>query len=165
MKYFNSKKGWWGRQIQIHQQGTKECPQPPKNDHQRLRFVIRIGYMINTSLLDLREKLYTQSLMQRRQLQLYVCMPAVVLQSCPAFRDSGLQPTWLLCPWDTPGKNTGVGCHALLQEIFPTQGLNPGPLCLLHWQAGSLPLGPPGKPFQLYVPGIFCLPILPTMDS
>ena len=29
-------------------------------------------------------------------------------------------------PWDSPGKNTGVGCHFLLQEIFPTQGLNPG---------------------------------------
>ena len=28
--------------------------------------------------------------------------------------------------WDTPGKNTAVGCHALLQGIFPTQGLNPG---------------------------------------
>ena len=38
----------------------------------------------------------------------------------------GLQPTRLLHPWDFPGKNTGVGCHFLLQEIFPTQGLNPG---------------------------------------
>ena len=36
------------------------------------------------------------------------------------------QPTRLPCPWDSPGKNTGVGCHFLLQEIFPTQGLNPG---------------------------------------
>ena len=45
-----------------------------------------------------------------------------------------------------PGKKTGVGCHALLQGIFPTQGLNPHLLCLLHWQAGSLPLAPPGKP-------------------
>ena len=32
----------------------------------------------------------------------------------------------LLHPWDFPGKSTGVGCHFLLQEIFPTQGLNPG---------------------------------------
>ena len=32
----------------------------------------------------------------------------------------------LLCPWDFPGKNTGMGCHFLLQEIFPTQGLNLG---------------------------------------
>ena len=35
----------------------------------------------------------------------------------------GLQSTRLLCQWDSPGKNTGVGCHAL-QGIFPTQGSN-----------------------------------------
>ena len=43
----------------------------------------------------------------------------------------------LLYPWDSPGKNTRVGCHFLLQEILPTQGSN---LCLLHWQVNSLPL-------------------------
>ena len=47
---------------------------------------------------------------------------------------------------DSPGKDTGVGCHTLLQGIFPTQGWNPHLLCLLRWQAGSLPLAPPGKP-------------------
>ena len=31
-------------------------------------------------------------------------------------------PTSLLCPWDSPGKKTGMGCHTLLQGIFPTQG-------------------------------------------
>ena len=46
---------------------------------------------------------------------------------------------------DSPGKNTGVGCHAFLQAIFLTQGPNPRFLCFLHWQAGSLPLAPPGK--------------------
>ena len=54
--------------------------------------------------------------------------------------------TRLLCPWDSPGKNTGVGCQAFLQGIFPTQGLNLSLLHLLHWQMGSLPLAPPGKP-------------------
>ena len=39
--------------------------------------------------------------------------------ACPAVCD-------LLCPWDSPGKNSGVGCHALLQEIFLTQESNPG---------------------------------------
>ena len=58
----------------------------------------------------------------------------------------GLQPARLICPWDSPGKNTGVGCHALLQGIFPTQGSNLSLLPLLHWQMGSLPLVPPGKP-------------------
>ena len=35
-------------------------------------------------------------------------------------------PARLLCPWDSPGKNTGVGCHLLLEGIFPTQGLHLG---------------------------------------
>ena len=41
-----------------------------------------------------------------------------------SLRPHGLLPTSLLCPWDFPGKNTRVGCHFLLQGIFPTQGLN-----------------------------------------
>ena len=41
---------------------------------------------------------------------------------------------------DSPGSNTGVGCHFLLQGILLTQGLNPCLLSLLHWQACSLPL-------------------------
>ena len=43
--------------------------------------------------------------------------------------------TKLLSPWDSPGKNTGVGCHFLLQGIFPTHGSNPGLLvsCLGRW--------------------------------
>ena len=53
--------------------------------------------------------------------------------SCSVVSDSlqphGLQPTRLLCPWNSPGKNTAVGCCSLLQRIFPTQGSNPG---LLH---------------------------------
>ena len=61
----------------------------------------------------------------------YLCVlrHSVVSDSlCPR----GLQPARLLCPWDSPGKNTGVGCHALLQRIFPTQGSNWGLLWLLH---------------------------------
>ena len=38
----------------------------------------------------------------------------------------GLKPARLLCPWSSPGKNTGVGCHALLQGIFLTQDLKLG---------------------------------------
>ena len=41
-----------------------------------------------------------------------------------SLRPPGLWPTRLLCPWDSPDKNTGMGCHALLQGIFPTQGSN-----------------------------------------
>ena len=54
-------------------------------------------------------------------------------------------PTRLLCPWTFPGKNTGVGSHFLLQEIFPTEGLN---LHLL--QVGFFPTASPGKPKYIY---------------
>ena len=60
--------------------------------------------------------------------------------SVPLFATPWTQPTRLLCPWDFPGMNTGIGYHALLQRIFPTQGLNSHLLHLLHWQVGSLPL-------------------------
>ena len=43
-----------------------------------------------------------------------------------SLRPRGLQPTRLLHPWDSPGKNSGVDCHFLLQRIFQTQGSNPG---------------------------------------
>ena len=49
------------------------------------------------------------------------------------------------CPWNFPGKNTGAGCHFLLQGIFSTQGSN---LCLLHWQVDSLPRYHLGSPFK-----------------
>ena len=69
----------------------------------------------------------------------------VVSSGFNCFRRYGLQPARPPCPWDSPGKNTGVGCHALLQGIVLTQGWNL-PLSLLHWQVGSLPLALPGKP-------------------
>ena len=55
---------------------------------------------------------------------------------------NSLQPPGLrlLCLCNFSGKNTGVVCHFLLQGVFLTQGSNPHLLCLLHWQADSLPL-------------------------
>ena len=71
------------------------------------------------------------------------------IQSCPTLFD----PMDCSLPGcsvhgDSRGKNTEVGCHALLQGSFPTQGWNPRLLALLHWQAGSLPLAPPRKPLR-----------------
>ena len=60
-----------------------------------------------------------------------------------------MDPLGSSCPWDSPGKNTGVGGHALLQGIFPTQEVNLCLLHLLHGQAGSLSLVLPGKPLSL----------------
>ena len=67
-------------------------------------------------------------------------MCAKLLQLCPTLRPNGLLPSRLLFLWDSPGKNTGVDCHFLLQGIFPTLELNLWLLGLLHWQAGTLPL-------------------------
>ena len=53
---------------------------------------------------------------------------------------------WTIACQDSPDKNTGVGCHFLLQRVFMTQGSNPSLLNLPHWQVGSLPLAPPGDP-------------------
>ena len=53
--------------------------------------------------------------------------------------------------WDSPGKSTRVGCHALLQGIFLTQGSNLYLLPLLYWLGGSLPLAPAGKPNIAYM--------------
>ena len=49
---------------------------------------------------------------------------------------------------DPPGMNSGMGCHALLKGILPSQESNPSLLHLLHWQASSLPLVPYGKPLN-----------------
>ena len=74
-----------------------------------------------------------------------VCVSCSVVSD--SLRPHGLQIARLLRPCDSPGKNTGVGCDSLLQGIFPTQGSNLCPLRLPYWQAGSLPLAPPGKPY------------------
>ena len=72
-----------------------------------------------------------------------VIAAAKLLQLCPTL----CNPTRLLCPWDSPGKNTGVGCHSLLHRIFPIQGSN---LHLLPWQTRSLPLSHQGS-LDLYI--------------
>ena len=74
---------------------------------------------------------------QFTQSRWYMC--AKSLQFCP-IQPHELQPSWLLCPQNYPGKNTRVVFHALLQGTFLTQGSNLCLLCLLNWQAGFLPL-------------------------
>ena len=56
-------------------------------------------------------------------------MRAESLSCVQLFATPWTQPARILCPWDPPGKNTGVGCHFLLQRIFPSQGSN---LCLVQ---------------------------------
>ena len=77
-----------------------------------------------------------------------ICQPPhSALPLCSVMSNSwqphGLQSARLLCPWDSPGKNTRVGCHALLQGIFPSQGSN---LHLLHCRQVLYPLSHLGSP-------------------
>ena len=61
-----------------------------------------------------------------------------------SLQPQGLQPARLLCPWGFSRQEYWTGCHALLQGIFPTQGLNPS----LPMQADSSSSEPPGKPLE-----------------
>ena len=76
-----------------------------------------------------------------------VCVLSITVES-----DSFVTPWtvahWLLCAWNFPGKNTGVGCHFQLQGSFLTQGLNPCLFHFLHWQVDSLPLRHLGSPLK-----------------
>ena len=97
--------------------------------------------------------------------EVFACVCAKSLQSCLTLCD----------PMDCnpPGFSVHgilqarVGCVSLLQRIFPIQGLSL--LCLLHWEAGSLPLVPPGKPYiwinTPYLLLSFCLTSLCKMGS
>ena len=93
--------------------------------------------------------LYWQKMWPGRGLGVFSCMRAKSLQLCPTLCDPmDCSPPRLLCPWDSPGKNTRVSCHALLQGIFLIQGLNLDLLSFLHMYVGSLPLTAPEKPLS-----------------
>ena len=65
-----------------------------------------------------------------------------VTRSCQTLCKSLVEPTRLLCLWDSPDKNTGASCHSLPQGIFPTQGSNTDLHCrriLYCWATGKAP--------------------------
>ena len=74
----------------------------------------------------------------------------LVAKSCPTL----LRPTGLLCQWNSPDKNMGMGCHFLLQGLFLMQGSNS---CLLHWQVDSLPPSHQGSPYRCLVNRNICI--------
>ena len=75
---------------------------------------------------------------------LYIVVKVLVAESCPILCDPmDCSPWGLLCPWNSPGKNTGVGSHSLLQAIFPTQESYPG---LLHCRQIYYHLSHQGSP-------------------
>ena len=75
----------------------------------------------------------------------------------------GLESSRLLCPWDSPGKNTGVSSHSLFPGYPPNPGIRPGSPEL---QADSLPSEPPGKPYTLtYIYTNKKYPVFPRLAS
>ena len=83
----------------------------------------------------------------------------LIAQTCPTLSSHGLEPTRLLCPWDSPGKNTGVDWHFLLQRIFLTQGSN---LSLLA--DGFFISEPPRKMKVKVLVAQLCLTVGDSMD-
>ena len=75
---------------------------------------------------------------------MFFAMPEYLVMS-DSLQPFGLQPARLLCPWGFPGKNTGAGCHFLLQGIFPNQESNPMSPMSPALQADSLPAEPSGQ--------------------
>ena len=87
------------------------------------------------------------------------------LQSCPTVRPHRRQPTRLPRPWDYPGKNTGVGCHFLLQRMKVKSESEVTQLCLTL--RDPMDCGPPGIPGPWDFPGkstgVRCHCLLPNM--
>ena len=75
--------------------------------------------------------------------RLCVCV-CVHAQSCPTLQRHGLQSARLLCPWDSSGKNTWVGCHLLLRGSFLTQETPASPALA----GGFFTIAPPGNSFR-----------------
>ena len=71
------------------------------------------------------------------------CTLSCVPELCPTLQPFGLQPARLFCPWESPGKNTGVGSHALLQGNLPDPEIE---LESLAFRADPLLSEPQGRP-------------------
>ena len=82
---------------------------------------------------------------------LYIHVHALSLLTCLTLQPHGLKPSRLFCPWDSPGKNTGGGCHALLQGNLPDPGVESMSPASPALAADSLPLAEPGKPISIYL--------------
>ena len=97
---------------------------------------------------------------------MYACVCVKSFQLCLTLCElMDCSPPGFSAHGNFPGKNTGVGCHALLQGIFPTQGSNQHLLRLLHWQVNSLPLVPPGKPLVYITWNLFMVLICSVLFS
>ena len=116
----NNRKGKMIISCDMNQAGWKECSAPSWKQVSTEGLMTFKFYTMNTIPFIFFSTLY---------------MHAQLLQSCLTFFwPRGLWPARLLCLWDSPGKNTGLGCHSFLQRIFLTQGSHICHICqcLLH---------------------------------
>ena len=128
------RQGWGG--------GVRELWNYPHFD---VLSVIAQGSLIRRTLQSLPRLKQPQDLVQKvarlvMEMNCYCCLVAKLCLTL--FWPHGLQPASLLCPWDFPGKNSGLGCHFLLQGIFLTQELNLSPALAGRFFTAK----PPGKP-------------------
>ena len=94
---------------------------------------------------------------------LFVCVLGWLQLKCPTLCDPVDHiPPGSVCPWDFPGKNTGVGCHFLLQEIYPTQELNLG---LQHCRQILFQLSYKGSSYDPAIPLLSVYPEKTTIVS
>ena len=79
-----------------------------------------------------------------------MCMLCSVTQLCLTLCDpmDPMDPTRLLSPWDSPSKNTGRGCHSLLQGNLPNPGIEPTSPASPALAGGFFTTVPHGKPYH-----------------
>ena len=105
-------------------------------------FKLLIAYQVNGRRTPgARDREVSGDFSQQKDLNVDKIHAYKVMQRIPK-RPHGLQPARLLCPWNSPGKSTGVGSHSLLQGILPDPGIKPKSPAL---QKDSLPSEPLGK--------------------
>ena len=124
---------WMGRLLRVT--GPALTGRNPGLNQSALTFPWLQGLQVHTWGGGGHRQTWVWYLMEREPLtrSLRTCMRSTHAQSlaCQTLWFHGLQSPRLLCSWNCPRKNPGVGCHFLLQGIFPTQGSNPG--LLLHF--------------------------------
>ena len=130
--------------------GITDFPLTPEQEKKKKNRVVRELKLVVSPLLSLTNHHFIKRCFQalllhqrrrRRNLGGSLCVLASSGPACPIY--TTYSPPGSLCPWNSSGKNTGVGCHSPLQGIFLTQGIVPGSPAL---QADYLPCEPQGSP-------------------
>ena len=144
--------------LRAPRQSLKDPSWGGKNDKKKLRGKVKQGTRLEAGsgvwnqpqfLFYLKSKLKTGLFALPFKTNLFILVQEVLvcsvcaclLQLCPTHCNTTDCSPPGSCSWDAPGKNTGVGCHFLLQGIFLTHRSNPGLSCFLHLAGGCFTTG------------------------